>query len=164
MNRPEKIILSKHGFAVLLLFGTLVLCFLIPLDIYLNLTADSIPDSGGLGVLFLLLFIPYLVFLLVRLLRQSGSILGLPVMLEISDCVRTKCVFGTNEQQYPLEDIAEVNVRKKDFELTLNNGREFSFSRGAYSVAQLKSFFAAIGMHCRHESECSLAMNRSPAP
>ena len=83
-------------------------------------------------------------------------------MIEISDCVRTRNLSGSNEQQYPLEDIAKVSVYKKHFELTLSSGRMFSFSSSDYSVEQLKQFFFRLGLHCQHESECTLVMDRNP--
>jgi len=149
--------MSKHGGGMLLSFGAVLLILLIPVLLYISFGAG---DSSGLGVLVPLLVLAFMVFALSKFFR-SGSDLSQPAMIEISDCVHTRNLSGSNEQQYPLEDIAKVSLYKKHFELTLNNGRMVSFSSADYSVVQLKLFFTHLGMHCQHESDCTLIMDRN---
>ena len=160
MDKPEKIIMSKHGGGMLLSFGAILLALLIPVLLYISFGAGG---SDGLGVLVPLLVVAFMVFALSKFF-SSGSDLSQPAMIEISDCVHARSLSGSNEQQYPLEDIAKVSLYKKHFELTLSSGRMFSFSSGDYSVEQLKLFFSRLGMHCQQESECTLIMKRDDMP
>lgn len=152
--------MNKHAHGMLLSFGAILFVLLIPVFLYINFGSDSVRGSGGLGVLAPLLVLAFMVFALSKFFR-SGSDLSQPAMIEISDCVHTRNLSGSNEQQYPLEDIAKVSLYKKHFELTLNNGRMVSFSSADYSVVQLKLFFTHLGMHCQHESDCTLIMDRN---
>jgi hypothetical protein len=99
--------------------------------------------------------------LLPRFFKLIGLVSGQPAMIDISDQVRVSGVFGGNARLYPLKDVAQVHLYKRHFELTLSNGQLFSFSSADYSVAQLKAFFSHIGLHCTHESDCTLIMDRS---
>jgi len=159
VNKPDKIIISNQLQPVMLLLGGIVLMSLILIAIGIN--ADTSQSSGMVGFLPVVLMVVLLVFILMpRFFKLIGLMAGQPAMIEISDQVRTAGIFGGNERCYPLDDVVQVSLYKRHFELTLRQGQELSFSTANYSVAQLNAFFSHIGLHCTHESECELVMSR----
>jgi len=160
--KPDKIIMSNQLQSLLLLLSGGVLILLTLAAIAINM--DDFQSSGVMGFVPVVLMGMIFVFILLpRFFSLIGSVSEGVGMIEISNQVRVTGLLGGNERYYPLEDVAKMNLYKQHFELTLSNGREFSFSTADYSVAQLKAFFSHIGLHCTHESDCTLIMGR-PAP
>jgi len=160
--KPDKIIISNQLQLILLLLGGGILILLTLAAIAIN--ADDLQPSGAMGFVPVALMGGLLVFILLpRFFRLIGVVSGQSATIEISDQVRVAGVFGGHQRCHTLEDVTKVSLYKRHFELTLSNGQEFSFSTADYSVAQLKAFFSHIGLHCKHESDCTLEMVR-PAP
>jgi len=160
--KPDKIIISNQLQPVLLLLGGGILILLILIAMAIN--ADGLQSSDAMGFVPVALMGGLLVFILLpRFFKLIGLVSSQPAMLEISGQVRMEPLFGGHKRSYPLADVAKMSLYQQHFELTLSNGQEFSFSTADYSVAQFKAFFSHIGLHCRHESDCTLEMVR-PEP
>jgi len=130
----------------------------------MGINADGLQSSDAMGFVPVALMGGLLVFILLpRFFNLIGLISSQPAMLEISDQVQMESLFGGHKRHYPLEDVTKMSLYKQHLKLTMSNGQEFSFSTSDYSVAQLKAFFSHIGLHCKHESDCTLEMVR-PEP
>jgi len=158
--KPDKITMSNQLQSLLLLLCGGVLILLGLAAIAINM--DDFQSSGAMDFVPVALMGVILVFILLpRFFSLMWSVSEGAGMIEISNQVRVTGLLGGNERYYPLEDVAQMSLYKQHFELTLSNGQEFSFSTPDYSVAQLKAFFSHIGLHCTHESDCTLEMERS---